>query len=383
MSIIRTGIVVALATAGLMMGCSRSTEKTMSNEPVVFGTAPDGKSVMLYTLRNAAGMEAKITNYGGIIVSLTAPDKNGKYDDVVLGYDSLAGYVRVTPYFGALIGRYGNRIGKGQFTLDGKAYQLTVNDGANHLHGGKVGFDKVVWDAKQITTADGPGLVLTYVSKDGEEGYPGTLTSTVTYTLKADNELVIDYAATTDKPTIVNLTAHSYFNLAGARSGKSILDHQMMIDADRYTPVDNGLITTGELKDVTGTPMDFRTPTAIGARIGADDPQLHLGPGGYDHNWVLNGGGKSFGVNARVVEQSTGRVLEVLSDQPGVQFYSGNFLDGTIIGKGGVKYEFRGGFCLEPQHFPDSPNKPAWPTVRLDPGQKYTAKIAYRFSVVK
>ena len=383
MSIIRTGIVVALATAGLMMGCSRSTEKTMSNEPVVFGTAPDGKSVMLYTLRNAAGMEAKITNYGGIIVSLTAPDKNGKYDDVVLGYDSLAGYVRVTPYFGALIGRYGNRIGKGQFTLDGKAYQLTVNDGANHLHGGKVGFDKVVWDAKQITTADGPGLVLTYVSKDGEEGYPGTLTSMVTYTLKADNELVIDYAATTDKPTIVNLTAHSYFNLAGARSGKSILDHQMMIDADRYTPVDNGLITTGELKDVTGTPMDFRTPTAIGARIGADDPQLHLGPGGYDHNWVLNGGGKSFGVNARVVEQSTGRVLEVLSDQPGVQFYSGNFLDGTIIGKGGVTYEFRGGFCLEPQHFPDSPNMPAWPTVRLDPGQKYTAKIAYRFSVVK
>ena len=381
MRIFRAGIVVALATAGLMMGCSRSTEKTMSNEPVVFGTTPDGKSAMLYTLRNAAGMEAKITNYGGIIVSLTAPDTHGKYDDVVLGYDSLAGYIRVTPYFGALIGRYGNRIGKGQFTLDGKAYQLTVNDGANHLHGGKTGFDKVVWDAKQVTTADGPGLVLTYVSKDGEEGFPGTLTATVTYTLKASNELLIEYAATTDKPTIVNLTAHSYFNLAGARSGKSILDHLMMIDADTYTPVDNGLITTGELKDVTGTPMDFRTPTAIGARIGAEDPQLHLGPGGYDHNWVLKSAGKSFAVNARVVEPSTGRVLEVLSDQPGVQFYSGNFLDGTITGKGGVKYEFRHGFCLEPQHFPDSPNKPEWPTVRLDPGQKYTAKIAYRFSV--
>jgi aldose 1-epimerase len=381
MGIVRTGIVVALATAGLMMGCSRSTEKTMSNAPVSFGTAPDGKSVMLYTLRNAAGMEAKITNYGGIIVSLTAPDKNGKYDDVVLGYDSLAGYIRATPYFGALIGRYGNRIGKGQFTLDGKAYQLTVNDGVNHLHGGKTGFDKVVWDAKEMTTADGPALVLTYVSKDGEEGFPGTLTATVTYTLKATNELVIDYTATTDKPTIVNLTAHSYFNLAGAQSGKSILDHLMMIDADKYTPVDNGLITTGEMKDVTGTAFDFRTPTAIGARIGADDPQLHLGPGGYDHNWVLKSAGKSFAVNARVVEETTGRVLEVLSDQPGVQFYSGNFLDGTIIGKGGVKYEFRHGFCLEPQHYPDSPNKPEWPTVRLDPGQKYTAKIAYRFSV--
>jgi aldose 1-epimerase len=381
MRIFRAGIIVALATAGWMMGCSRSTEKTMSNESMVFGTTPDGKSVMLYTLRNAAGMEAKITNYGGIIVSLTAPDKNGKYDDIVLGYDSLADYIKVTPYFGALIGRYGNRIGKGQFTLDGKAYQLTVNDGANHLHGGKAGFDKVVWDAMQFTAADGPGLMLTYVSKDGEEGYPGTLTATVTYQLKASNELVIDYAATTDKPTIVNLTAHSYFNLAGARSGKSILDHLMMIDADTYTPVDNGLITTGELKDVTGGPMDFRTPTAIGVRIGAADPQLHLGPGGYDHNWVLKSAGTSFSVNARVVEETTGRVLEVLSDQPGVQFYSGNFLDGTIIGKGGVKYEFRHGFCLEPQHFPDSPNKPAWPTVRLDPGQKYTAKIAYRFSV--
>lgn len=353
----------------------------MKNEPVTFGTMPDGKSVSLYTLRNAAGMEAKITNYGGIIVSLRVPDRNGKFDDVVLGYDSLSSYLKETPYFGALIGRYGNRIGKGQFTLDGKAYQLTVNNGANHLHGGKAGFDKVVWDAQQVTTPDGPGLVLTYVSKDGEEGYPGMMHATVMYTLKASNELVMDFAASTDKPTIVNLTAHSYFNLAGATSGKSILDHLMMIDADRYTPVDSGLITTGELKDVTGTPMDFRKPTAIGARIGAEDPQLHLGPGGYDHNWVFNSGGKSLAVGARVVEETTGRVLEVLSDQPGVQFYSGNFLDGTLVGKGGVKYEFRHGFCLEPQHFPDSPNKPSFPSVRLDPGQKYTAKIVYKFSV--
>jgi aldose 1-epimerase len=380
MSVFRTGIVLALATAGLMMGCSRSAEDKMKTEPVSFGMTPDGKSVSLYTLRNAAGMEAKITNYGGIIVSLRVPDRNGKFDDVVLGYDSLSHYLKETPYFGALIGRYGNRIGKGQFTLNGKAYQLTVNNGANHLHGGKTGFDKVVWNAEQVTTPDGPGLVLTYVSKDGEEGYPGTMRASVTYTLKAANELVIDFSATTDQPTIVNLTAHSYFNLAGATSGKNILDHVMMIDADRYTPVDSGLITTGELKDVTGTPMDFRTPTAIGARIGAD-PQLHLGPGGYDHNWVLKSGGKSLAVNARVVEATTGRVLEVLSDQPGVQFYSGNFLDGTLIGKGGVKYEFRHGFCLEPQHFPDSPNKPEFPTVRLDPGQKYTAKIVYRFSV--
>jgi aldose 1-epimerase len=379
MGIFRTGIVLALA-AGLMMGCSRSAEDKMKSEPVAFGMTPDGKSVSLYTLRNAAGMEAKITNYGGIIMSLRVPDRNGKFDDVVLGYDSLSQYLKETPYFGALIGRYGNRIGKGQFTLNGKSYQLTVNNGVNHLHGGKTGFDKVVWNAEQVTTADGPGLLLTYVSKDGEEGYPGTLRASVTYTLKASNELVIDFAASTDQPTIVNLTAHSYFNLAGAASGKSILDHLMLIDADRYTPVDSGLITTGELKDVTGTPMDFRTPTAIGARIGADDPQLHLGPGGYDHNWVLKSGGKSLAVNARVVEETTGRVLEVLSDQPGVQFYSGNFLDGTLVGKGGVKYAFRHGFCLEPQHFPDSPNKPEFPTVRLDPGQKYTAKIVYRFS---
>ena len=380
MRIFRAGIVLALATVGLLSGCSRSAEDKMKNEPVTFGTTPDGKSVSLYSLRNAAGMEVKITNYGGIIVNLRVPDRNGKFDDVVLGYDSLSQYLKETPYFGALIGRYGNRIGKGQVTLDGKAYQLTVNDGANHLHGGKVGFDKVVWDAQQVTTPDGPGLVLTYVSKDGEEGFPGTVHATVTYTLKASNELVLDFAATTDKPTVINLTAHSYFNLAGATSGKSILDHQMMIDADRYTPVDNGLIATGELKDVTGTAMDFRTPTSIGARINAEDPQLHLGPGGYDHNWVLNSGGKSLAVNARVVEETTGRVLEVLSDQPGVQFYSGNFLDGSLVGKGSVKYEFRHGFCLEPQHFPDSPNKPEFPTVRLDPGQKYTARIVYRFS---
>jgi len=381
MSVARRGLALLLvATAGCWWGCSRTAEDHMKQEPVVFGKTPDGQTVMLYTLRNAAGMEATITNYGGIIVTLRVPDRNGKLDDVVLGYDSLAHYLKSTPYFGALIGRYGNRIDKGRFMLEGKTYQVTVNDGANCLHGGLKGFDKVVWNAERADTPEGQSLVLTYLSKDGEEGFPGNLSAKVVYTLKPGNELAIDFTATTDKPTVVNLTAHSYFNLAGATSGKSILDHLMMIDADRYTPVDNGLIPTGELRDVTGTPMDFRTPTPIGSRINAGDPQLHLGPGGYDHNWVLNAPGKVLAVNARVVEETTGRVLEVLSDQPGVQFYSGNFLDGTLIGKGGVKYEFRHGFCLEPQHFPDSPNKPGFPSVVLEPGQTYAARIAYRFS---
>ncbi len=381
MSVVRTGLVSLLViSAGWMTGCSRTSEDPMKHHAAAFGKTPDGREVFLYTLQNAAGMEVTITNYGGIIVTMRVPDRNGKFDDVVLGYDSLAHYLKSTPYFGALIGRYGNRIDKGRFTLEGRAYQLTVNDGANHLHGGLKGFDKVVWDAEQVNAPDGQSLVLSYLSKDGEEGYPGNLRAKVVYTLKAGNELVIDFSATTDRPTPINLTAHSYFNLAGATSGKSILEHLMMIDADRYTPVDGGLIPTGELRDVTGTPMDFRTPTAIGSRIGAGDPQLHLGPGGYDHNWVLNSPQQSLTVNARVVEETTGRVLEVLSDQPGVQFYSGNFLDGTLVGKGGVKYEFRHGFCLEPQHFPDSPNKPGFPSVVLEPGQSYSSKIVYRFS---
>jgi aldose 1-epimerase len=352
----------------------------MKQQRVAFGKTLDGKDVYLYTLRNAAGMEATITNYGGIIVTLRVPDRKGTFDDVVLGYDSLAHYLKSSPYFGALIGRYGNRINKGKFSLQGKNYQVTVNDGANHLHGGLKGFDKVVWDAEELSTSEGQSLVLTYLSKDGEEGFPGNLSAKVVYTLKAKNELSIDFSATADQATVVNLTAHSYFNLAGATSGKSILDHLMLIDADRFTPVDDGLIPTGELEDLTGTPMDFRTPTPIGARIDAKYGQLHLGPGGYDHNWVLNAAGKTLAMAARVTEEATGRVLEVLSDQPGVQFYSGNFLDGTLVGKGGVKYGFRQGFCLEPQHFPDSPNKPGFPSVVLEPGQEYTARIVYRFT---
>ena len=380
MNVLRSALILLLAAGVGLMGCSRTAEEPMKQHHEAFGKTPDGQEVTLFTLRNTARMEVKIMNYGGIIVALRAPDRTGKFDDVVLGYDSLSHYLKSSPYFGALIGRYGNRIDKGKFSLQGKDYQVTVNDGANHLHGGLKGFDKVVWNAEEVKSPEGPSLVLTYVSRDGEEGYPGTLNAKVVYTLKENNELAIDFSATTDKPTVVNLTAHSYFNLAGATSGKSILDHLMMIDADRYTPVDNGLIPTGELKDVTGTPMDFRTPTAIGARIDAADPQLHLGPGGYDHNWVLNTAGGSLALTARVLEETTGRVLEVLSDQPGVQFYSGNFLDGTLAGKGGVMYEFRHGFCLEPQHFPDSPNKPGFPSAVLEPGQTYAAKIVYRFS---
>ncbi len=348
-------------------------------KPVSFGKTADGTEVFLYTLKNRAGMEAKITNYGGLVVSLRVADRNGKLDDVVLGYDSLAGYLKETPYFGALIGRYGNRIRNGKFTLEGKEFVLAANNGPNHLHGGLKGFDKVVWTAEQVAAKDGPSLVLTYVSKDGDEGYPGTLTVKAVYTVTEANELTVEFTATTDKPTIVNLTHHSYFNLAGDNQDSTILNHVVMIDADRFTPTDSTLIPTGELKDVSGTPMDFRTPTAIGARINADDVQLKRA-GGYDHNWVLNNTGKGMRLIARVTEPTTGRILEVLSAEPGLQFYTGNFLDGTIKGKYGRTYVHRYALCLEPQHFPDSPNQPAFPPVVLRPGTTYTNRIVYAFS---
>jgi len=300
------------------------------------------------------------------------PDKAGKMADIVLGCKTLAEYEAGHPYFGALIGRYGNRIAKGKFTLDGVEYTLAVNNGANHLHGGLVGFDKKVWKAEQVKTADSVGVKLTYVSTDMEEGYPGTLTSTVVYELTNNNELKIDYTATTDKPTILNLTHHGYFNLAGHDAG-DILDHAMMIAADRYTPVDEGLIPTGELAPVAGTVMDFTKPTAIGARI--KDVQ----GGGYDHNYVLTSGGGKMALAARVADPKTGRVMEVLTTEPGVQFYTGNFLDGTNKGKGTV-YNKHAAFCLETQHYPDSPNKPDWPSVVLRPGQTYRHATVYRFS---
>lgn len=341
----------------------------------------DGTTVYVYTLRNATGMEARITNYGGIIVSLKVPDRQGTSGDIVLGYDSLSSYLRATPYFGCLIGRYGNRIAGGKFSLGGHEYALATNDGPNHLHGGIKGFDKVVWTARESESVPGKSLVLTYTSKDGEEGYPGTLDVRVVYTLTDSNEINVRYRATTDRPTIVNLTQHSYFNLAGAGKGE-ILGHSLMIAADRFTPIDATFIPTGEIRPVSGTPLDFTTPRTIGERINQDDEQLRYGLG-YDHNFVLNKPDSSFGLAARVSEATTGRVMEVWTSEPGIQFYSGNFLDGSHIGKGGIPYLHRFGFCLETQHFPDSPNHPDFPSTVLKPGEAYTTFTAYRFSVMK
>ena len=361
------------------LGFCKETHKKMKIEKHAFGKTGDGTPVELYTLTNANGLEAKITNYGGIVVSLLVPDRDGKPGDVVLGYETLGEYIENNPYFGTLVGRYGNRIARGKFTLEGIEYTLAQNDGENHLHGGLKGFDKVVWKADAVRSKNSVGLKLTYLSKDGEEGYPGNLSVTVVYTLTNDNELKIEYTAVTDKVTIVNLTHHGYFNLAGAGLG-DILGHELMIKADRFTPVDKGLIPTGELRSVKGTPMDFTRAVAIGARIDQAAEQLVLG-GGYDHNWVLNNGDGSLALAAKVYEPTTGRVMEVYTTEPGIQFYSGNFLDGSITGKGGKVYEYRYGFCLETQHFPDSPNKPDFPSTVLKPGETYTTTTIYTFSV--
>jgi aldose 1-epimerase len=358
----------------LSAGCAHMTTESRINKDS-FGVAPDGQPVDIYTLSTGKGAEARIMTYGGIVVSLKVPDKNGNPGDVVLGYDNLDSYVKNSPYFGALVGRYGNRIAHGKFTLDGATYTLATNNYPNALHGGLKGFDKRVWQATARTSDDGPQLALHYVSKDGEEGYPGTLDVTATYTLTQDNALRLEFSATTDKDTVVNLTHHGYWNLAGTGD---ILNHVVMIPADRFTPVDSTLIPTGVLQPVEGTPFDFRTPTAIGARINEDNEQLKFGLG-YDHNWVIN---KKFGemsLMARVTEPTTGRVMEVWSTEPGLQFYSGNFLDGTITGKGGRVYAHRSAFCMEPQHYPDSPNKPEFPTTELKPGETYHNTIIYKF----
>ncbi|WP_435357954.1 aldose epimerase family protein [Emticicia sp. SJ17W-69] len=356
-----------------------SSEKVVKIDKKEFGILPDGTKAELFTLRNSRGMEAQITNYGGIITSLTAPDKNGKYENITLGCETLNDYLKGVPFFGALIGRFGNRIAKGKFTLEGKEYTLAKNNGPNALHGGKKGFDKVLWKATPLNGEE-PQLKLNYTSVDGEEGYPGNLNIEVIYTLKKDNSLQINYKATTDKTTVVNLTNHTYFNLT-ANVNKEILDHEVTILADKLVPVDRTLIPTGELTAVTGTPFDFLTAHKIGERINdANDLQIKYGKG-YDHCWVFTDSSNKLKKVALVYEATTGRKMEVFTTEPAIQFYSGNFLDGSAITKGGIPAKFRSGFCLETQHYPDSPNKPNFPSTVLKPGETYQTTTIYKFSV--
>lgn len=342
-----------------------------------FGKTASGEAVDLYTLTNNKGVEATISTYGGVIVSLKVPDRSGASGDIVLGFDNFEGYLIPPPYFGAIVGRYANRIAHGMFMLDGVTYTLAKNNGDNSLHGGKRGFDKRIWTVNRST---GNSLDLSYLSKDGEEGYPGNLAATVNYTITDNNELRIDYSATTDKDTVINLTNHSYFNLAGQGEG-DVLAHSVTIRADRFTPVDKTLIPTGELRNVEGSPLDFRQPHGIGERIDSGDEQLILGRG-YDHNFVLNRTGSGLELAGSVTEPKTGRMLEVLTTEPGMQFYTGNSLDGTLRGKGGKVYGRRAAFCMETQHFPDSPNHPNFPPVVLKPGDRYQTTTVYRFSTV-
>tara|TARA_B100001063_G_scaffold50895_1_gene44967 strand:- start:3039 stop:4106 length:1068 start_codon:yes stop_codon:yes gene_type:complete len=344
-----------------------------------YGKTPGGISVEQYILKNKKGMKIAIITYGGIITSWTAPNKNGIYQDIVLGYNSLDEYIKSTPYFGAIIGRYGNRIANGKFTLEGIEYTLAQNDGPNNLHGGIKGFDKVVWNAVEVISDTSIGLKLTYHSKDMEEGFPGNLETVVTYTLSEDNTLEVLYEATTDKKTIINLTQHSYFNLSGDFN-KTILNHEITIDADTYIPVDETLIPTGELATVAGTPFDFRKPKTMALEINADNDQLKKG-GGYDHCWVLNDQDEGMRLNATAYHPETGRLLEVFSNEPGIQLYSGNFLVETLPSKNGGTYAYRSGFCLETQHYPDSPNQNNFPSVVLSPGEKYSSKTSFKFSV--
>ncbi len=341
-----------------------------------FGKTADGTAVDLYAMTNARGMVVKFMTFGGIITELRVPDRSGVMGDVVLGFKSLDGYLATHPYFGALVGRVANRVARARFTLDGKEYELAANDGQNHLHGGRVGFDKRVWKAEPVTVADGVAVRLTYVSPDGEENYPGTLKVTVVYTLTNQDELKLGYSVTTDRRTPVNLTSHSYFNLAGEGSG-DILGHELWLAADRFTPTDAQLIPTGEIAPVAGTPFDFTKPALIGSRI---DRVPMPPPGGYDTNYVLPGGGGTLALAARVREPKTGRVMEILTTEPAVQFYSGNFLDGTLTGKSGVRYAKRGAFCIETQHFPDAVHHENFPSIILEPGKPYTSTTVHRFS---
>jgi aldose 1-epimerase len=376
-------ILLACAT---LSSCSNKTESedksaeadnTPKKQQAVFGTY-QGKQVLQYVLTNQNGLEVKVINYGGIITSIITPNKEGVLEDIVLGYDTLSGYLKDSPYFGALIGRYGNRIANGRFELDGKVYELAQNNNGQHLHGGLVGFDKVFWNINEMSLEDGSALELTYSSKDGEEGYPGQLDVKVIYTLTDDNELMVEYEARTTKKTVVNLTQHSYFNLTGDVK-RDILGHKLKLEATGFLPVDKSLIPTGEIRPVEGTPFDFLNEEVIGARIDNNDQQLEYGMG-YDHCWVLSAA-DSLKLAATLYEPTSGRLMEVFTTEPGIQFYSGNFLDGSLIGKDGVKYAHRTGLCLETQHFPDSPNQPQFPSVVLNPDEVYSSKSVYKFSV--
>jgi aldose 1-epimerase len=379
------------ATLGLVATVSSSADRPVlpgkptppSIEQDVFGTLADGTEIDIYTLTNSLGMEVTVLTYGGILQSIKVPDRRGRLANVTLGFDNLEDYVeRNDPYFGAIIGRYGNRIGGGTFTLDGVTYQLATNNGPNHLHGGNVGFDKRVWTVTDtFTDSSSAGIELSYTSPDGEEGYPGTLETTVTYTLTNKNEIRMDYFATTDAPTHVNLTNHAYWNLAGEGTG-SILGHKLELNASHFTPVDETLIPTGEIRSVEGTPMDFREPTEIGLRIRENDEQLLHGLG-YDHNWVLDREGDGLELAAQLSHRESGRVLSIFTTEPGIQFYSGNFLDGSLIGTGGQAYRQSDGLALETQHFPDSPNKPNFPSTVLRPGEVYETTTIYQFSPLR
>ncbi len=384
------GALTAAASMLCVHGCAVTSRTGQSDlqppaQPTPFGKIATGETAQLFSLGNAHGIEVQLTNYGGIITSIRTPDRAGRFADIVLGYSDLAGYLHDSPYFGAIVGRYANRIARGRFTLDGTTYTLAVNNGPNSLHGGLRGFDKVIWNAQAFQNQQGQGVTLDYISPDGEEGYPGMLGARVTYTLTPDDRLIVDYQATADKATPVNLSQHTYWNLAG-NATRDILGHVLTINADAITPVDSTLIPTGEIAPVAGTPFDFRTPAAIGARVGQrQNTQIRYG-NGYDHNFVLNRGSATPDAlvhAARVVEPSTGRTLDIYTTEPGLQFYSGNFLNGSITGKGGSVYRFRYGLALETQHYPDSPNHPNFPSTILRPGQQYRSRTVFQFGVTR
>jgi aldose 1-epimerase len=382
-SLALSGLAALTALTIAAAGCGREDSSMPQQQPQPrltrgpFDRTPDGQLAELITLRSPSGVEMTVLTYGGIIMTLKTPDRSGALDDIVLGFDKLESYIKESPYFGCLIGRYGNRIAKGKFTLDGTPYTLATNNGPNHLHGGIRGWDKVIWAADQFQNATSVGVILTYTSKDGEEGYPGTVKAKVTYTLTDMGQLVVDYHATTDKATVINLTQHSYFNLAGSKAN-DILGHELMLNAPQYTPVDATLIPTGEIASVEGTPLDFRTSTKIGARINDAHPQMKFGEG-YDHNFVLARTGPGLVDAAKVVEPVTGRTMAISTTEPGIQFYSGNFLKGDLKGKGGRVYPHRSGFCLETQHYPDSPNHANFPSTVLRPGEEYKSQTVFTF----